>query len=76
MYLNKCKDREAKAQIHGVQSQRQTFRYYFGLRLAILLSRHNDSLSTSLQAKDLCAADAQKSSKKTVETLKKMRCDV
>ena len=48
---------------------------FFGLRLAILLLRHSDNLSKSSQAKDLCATEAQKVLKKTVETLKKMRCD-
>ena len=32
-------------------------------------------MSSSLQAKDLCVAEVQKFLKKTVETLKKMRCD-
>ena len=32
-------------------------------------------MSTSLQAKNLCAADVQTISKKTVKTLKMMRCD-
>ena len=58
--LDGYKDREAKAQIHGVQSQKLTSEYFFGLKLAILLLRHNDNLSTSLRAKDLCAAEAQK----------------
>ena len=58
--LDEYKDREARARILGVQSQMQTFEYFFlGLRLAILLPRHNDNLSTSLKAKVLRATQAQ-----------------
>ena len=53
----------------------ETFEYFFELRLVILLLRHSDNLSTLLQAKDLCDAEAQKVSKKTAETVKKMKCD-
>ena len=67
--LVEYKDREAKARIHGVQAQMQTFDYFFGLRLGILL-RHNDKLSTSLQAENLCIIEAQKIAKSTVNTLK------
>ena len=45
------------------------------MRLAILLLNHSDNLSKSLQAKDLCVAEAQKISKKTIKTLKKMKLD-
>ena len=38
--LIEYKDRETKARIHGVQAQMQTFDYFFGLRLGILLLRH------------------------------------
>ena len=73
--LDEYKDREAKARTHGVQSQIQTFEYFFALRLSILLLRHSDNFSTSLQAKDFRAVEAQKVFKKTVETLNKMKCD-
>ena len=64
------KDREAKARIHGVQAQMQTFDYFFGLRLGILLLRHSDNLSTWLQAKNLCTAEAQKIANSTFNSLK------
>ena len=57
--LDEYRDREAKARIHGVQSWMQTCEYFFK-RLTFLLLRHSDNLSTSLQAIDLCAAEAQK----------------
>ena len=68
--LVEYEDREAKARIHGVQAQMQTFDYFFALRLDILLLRHGDNLSTSLRAKNLCAVEAQKTAKSTVNTLK------
>ena len=69
------KDREAKARIHGAQAQMRTFDYFFGLRLAILLLRHSDNLSTSFQAENLWTDKAQNIAKSTVITLKKMRSD-
>ena len=51
------------------------FDYFYGLRLGILLFRHNlsDNLSASPQIKYLCAAEAQTIAKHTVATLKKMK---
>ena len=51
------------------------FDYFYGLRLGILLLRHNDSLSASLQTRYLCAAETQTIANHTVVTLKKMRTD-
>ena len=51
----------------------RTFDYFNGLRLEILLLRHNDDLSASLQTRYLCAAEAQTIAKHTVAALKKMR---
>ena len=51
----------------------RTFNYFYGLRLGILLLRHSDNLSASLQTKDLCAVEAQTIAKNTVATLKKMK---
>ena len=73
--LDEYEDKEGKIRIHDAQSQMETFEYFFGLRLVILLLRHSDNLSTLLQAKDLCDVEAQKVSKKTAETVKKMKCD-
>ena len=53
----------------------QSFDYFFGLRIGTLLLRHSDNLSISLQAEDLCAAQAQTIAKNTASTLKKMRTD-
>ena len=69
------KDREAKARVFGVQAQMRTFDYFYELRLSILLLRHRDNLSASLQTKDLCAAEAQTIAIYTVATLRKMKTD-
>ena len=71
----KYKDRETKARVLGVQAQMRTFDYFYGLRLGILLLRHSDNLSASLQTKDLCAAEAQTTAKHTASTFKKMSAD-
>ena len=57
----------------GVQAQMRTFDYFYELRLGILLLRHSVNLSASLQAKDLCAGEAQTIAKNTVTTLTKVR---
>lgn len=69
------KDRETKARVGGVQAQMRTFEYFFGLRLGILILRHSDNLSASLQAKDLYAAKAKHTANKTLATIKKLRTD-
>ena len=70
------KDRETKARVGGVQAQMRTFEYFFGLRLGILILRHSDNLSASLQTKDLCAAKAKDKANKTLKTIKKLRSDL
>ena len=55
--LDVYKDTESKTRVNGVQSQMQSFDYFFGLRLGTLLLRHSNNLSISLQAEDLCAED-------------------
>ena len=54
------KDKEAKTRIYGVQAQMRTFDDFFEMRLDIFFLRYSDNLSTSLQAENLCAAEAQK----------------
>ena len=64
-----------KTRVLGVQVQMRKFDYFYGLRLRIILLRHRDNLSVSLQTKDLCAAEAQIIAKHTVATVKKMKTD-
>lgn len=73
--LKEYKDSESKARVLGVQAQMRNFDYFYGLNLGILLLRHSDNLSSSLQAKDLCASQAQTMAKKTIIVLEKIRTD-
>ena len=73
--LTEYKDREAKARVLSVQAQMRTFDYFYGLRIGILLLRHSNNLSASLQTKDLCVAEAQTIARHTVAILNKMGTD-
>ena len=73
--LKEYKDTETKARIIGVETQMNKFNYFFGVKLAILLLRHSDNLSTTLQSPKLSASQAQSIARKTVITLEKLRDD-
>ena len=51
---------DMKARIIGVQTKMQTFSFFYGLQLAIVVLFHSDNLSSSLQRAELCTMDAQK----------------
>ena len=53
-------DSDMKARIIGVQTKMQTFSFFYGLQLAIVVLPHSDSLSSSLQRAELCAVDAKR----------------
>ena len=55
-YLKEYKDTETKARIIGVQTQLNKFNYFFGGKLANLLLRNSDNLSTTLQSLKLSAS--------------------
>ena len=59
--LQHTKDTEIKSRIQGVAAQMATFNSYFGSSLALLILRHADNLSKSLQTKDMSAAEGIKS---------------
>ena len=48
--LKEYKHTETKARIIGVQTQMNKLNYFFGVKLAILLLRHSDNLSATLQS--------------------------
>ena len=73
--LKVYKDTETKAHIIGVQTQMNKFNYFFEVKLAILLLRHSDNLSTTLQSPRVSASQAQSIARKTVITLEKLRDD-
>ena len=53
-------DSDMKARIIGVQTKMQTFSFFYGLQLAIVVLSHSDNLSSSLQRAELCAVDAKR----------------
>ena len=61
--LKEYKVTETKADIIGVQTQMNKCNYFFGVKLAVLLLRHNDNLSTTLQSPKLCFSSSVDSSK-------------
>ena len=73
--LDRVKDSEMKARIHGVASQMKTFTYLFGIVLGDLILRHSDNLSRTLQKADISTAQGQEVTSMTVQTLKSLRSD-
>ena len=55
---NSDNNSDMKARIIGVQSKMQTFSFFYGLQLAIVVLSHSDNLSSSLQRAELCSVDA------------------
>ena len=50
--LEQIKDTEMKAKIQGIAAQMSTFDFYFGTSLALLILRHADNLSKTLQIRE------------------------
>ena len=71
--LKEYKDTETKARIIGVETQMNKFNYFFGVKLAILLLRHSDDLSTTLQRPKLCFSSSIDSSKNCYHVRKTTR---
>ena len=63
---NNVSDSDMKTRIIGVQTKMQTFSFFYGLQLAIVVLSHSDNLSSSLQRAKPCAVDAQKNAKLSV----------
>ena len=61
-------DSDTKAKI-------QTFSFFYGLQLVIVVLSHADNLSSNLQRADLRAMDAQKNAKLSVTVLRGIRSD-
>ena len=66
---------DMKARIIGVKTKIQTFSFFYGLQLAIVVLSHSDNLSSSLQRAELRAVDAQKSAKLSVTVLRGIQSD-
>ena len=68
-------DSEMRARIIGVEAQMLKFEFLFGVRLGALILRHSDNLSSTLQHKNMSAAEGQRLAQLSLSVLKKMRCD-
>jgi len=73
--LEQIKDTEMKARIQGVATQMIKFDFYFGISMGLLISRHADNLSKTIQRADLSAAEGQGVTSMTVTALKSLRND-
>ena len=63
-------DSDIKARIIRVQTKMQTFSFFYGLLLAIVVLSHSDNLSSILNRAELCAVDAQNNAKLSVTVLR------
>ena len=66
---------DVKARINGVKHQMQTFDYFFGTSLGVLLMKHSDNLSKTLQHTFMSAVEGQSVCAMTVATMRVMRSD-
>ena len=64
---------DIRARIIGVQSQMESYKYLYGVMLGLLILKHSDNLSRSLQKTDISASEGQEIASFTVKTLKLMR---
>jgi hypothetical protein len=64
-----------KAWIQGVAAQMKKFDFYFGMSLSLLILRHTDNLSRTMQKVDMSAAEGQDVMCLTLSTLKSLRND-
>ncbi|XP_038055179.1 uncharacterized protein LOC119727383 [Patiria miniata] len=73
--LEEYKDTETKARVQGVASQMQKFEFFFGLSLVAVVLANADSLSTTLQKRELSACESQRIASMTVNALRSIRSD-
>ena len=73
--LERVKDTKMKARIQGVAAQMMKFDYFFGVSLGLLILRHTDNLSKTMQKADMSAAEGQAVTAMTISTLKSLRND-
>ena len=73
--LQVVKDTEMKARIQGVSAHMKKFEFFFGVSLGLLILRHTDNLSRTVQKEDMSAAEGQEVVSLTLTTLKSIRND-
>ena len=64
-----------KGRVIGVRHQITTFDYFFGVNLAILLLKHSDNLSRTLQDPHVLVVECQSVTNLTISTLAKVQSD-
>ena len=72
---NDSTDPSMKARIIGVQTQFNSFKFYFGVQLVFLLLQHSDNLSKTSQYPHMTAAEGQRLASMTIATLSKCTSD-
>ena len=66
---------DVKGRMIGVRHQITTFDYFFGVNLAILLLKHSDNLSRTLQDPHVLVVECQSVTNLTISTLAKVQSD-
>ena len=66
-------DPEVRCRVVGVHMQMQSFNLFFGIQLGVLVLRHTDYSSSTLQHTNLSCYEAQQIAKVCLSTLKGMR---
>ena len=66
-------DLEVRGQVNGVQKQIQSFNFFFGTQLRVLVLRRTDNLSSTQQHRHLSCYEAQQIAKVCLSTLQGMR---
>ena len=69
------KNTDMKARIQGVAAQMKMFDFFFGVSLGLLILKHTDNLSRTLQRGDMSAAEGQEVMHSTLTTLQSIRAD-
>lgn len=68
-------DSEIRARAGGLEKKMNSFNFMYGLQLSLLVLNHSDNLSATLQRPNICAADAQRTAKLVIETLRRIRSE-
>ena len=68
-YYGQEKNTETKARIAGVAAQYEKFDFLFGTHLGVLIFRHTDNLSRTLQGKNMSALQGKEVARSVTNTL-------
>ena len=74
-YYDQEKNTETKARIAGVRAQYDKFDFLFGTHLGVLIFRHTDNLSRTLQGKNMSALQGKEVARSVTNTLQDLLSD-